>query len=76
MTALARVVSSFKRQTRPLVRVGAPHEQTRNCLTVTKFLSWTPDGGLTPSPTGRPTTGRNVTMTLTLAFKALLEVNP
>jgi hypothetical protein len=37
-TALARASSNFKRQTRPHVREGAPHEQTRNCLTVIKKL--------------------------------------
>jgi hypothetical protein len=36
MTALARAISSCKRQTRPPVREGSPHQQTRNCLTVTK----------------------------------------
>jgi hypothetical protein len=39
MTALARTRSNFKRQTRPLVREGAPHQQTRNCLTVIKLRS-------------------------------------
>jgi hypothetical protein len=37
MTALARTRSSFKRQTRSLVRESAPHQQTRNCLTVIKI---------------------------------------
>jgi hypothetical protein len=39
MTALARVDSSCKRQTRPLVRESAQHQQTRNCQTVIKILS-------------------------------------
>jgi hypothetical protein len=39
MTVLARTSSSFKRHTRPLVRDSAPHQQTRNCLTVTKIWS-------------------------------------
>jgi hypothetical protein len=34
MTAVARTMSNCKRQTRPLVRESAPHQQTRNCLTV------------------------------------------
>jgi hypothetical protein len=33
MTALARVSSKCKRQTRPLVRERAPHQQIRNCQT-------------------------------------------
>jgi hypothetical protein len=44
MTALARPSSNCKQQTRPLVTEGAPHYQTRNCLTVTKNCSWSPDG--------------------------------
>jgi hypothetical protein len=39
MTALARASNNCKRQTRPLIRENAPHEQTRNCRTVTKI--WT-----------------------------------
>jgi hypothetical protein len=39
MTALVRASSNFKRQTRPLVRENAPHQQTRNCLTVIKIWS-------------------------------------
>jgi hypothetical protein len=39
MTALARTSSYCKRQTRPLVRESAPHQQTRNCLTVMKIWS-------------------------------------
>jgi hypothetical protein len=36
MTALARTTSNCKRQTRSIVRESAPHQQTRNCLTVRK----------------------------------------
>jgi hypothetical protein len=36
MTALARASSNYKRQTCPLVRESAPHQQTRNSLTVKK----------------------------------------
>jgi hypothetical protein len=31
--------NNCKRQTRPLVREGAPYQQTRNCLTVIKMWS-------------------------------------
>jgi hypothetical protein len=43
MTALVSANSNYKRQTRPLVSEGAPQEQTRNCLTVTKIWSWAPN---------------------------------
>jgi hypothetical protein len=43
-TALARASSIYKRQTRPLVREGAPQEQDRNCHTVINISSWAPDG--------------------------------
>jgi hypothetical protein len=39
MTALARTSSNYKRQTPPLVRDSAPHQQTCNCVTVIKILS-------------------------------------
>jgi hypothetical protein len=39
MTAVATASSYCKRQTRPLVREGAPHQQTHNCLTVIKIRS-------------------------------------
>jgi hypothetical protein len=54
--------SNCKRQNRPLVREGAPPQQTRNCLTVTKIWSWAPYGCLTPRQTGRLTVGRNMTL--------------
>jgi hypothetical protein len=38
-TALTRASSIYKGQTRPLVREGAPQEQTRNCQTIIKI--WT-----------------------------------
>jgi hypothetical protein len=47
MSALARASSNCKRQTRHLVRDGAPIQQARNCLTVTKIWSWAPDRCLT-----------------------------
>jgi hypothetical protein len=53
MIVLARVSSSCKRQTRPVVREGAPHQQTRNCLTVIKIWSWAPDGCFISRETGR-----------------------
>jgi hypothetical protein len=42
MTALAKTSSKSKRQTRPLVRESAPHQQIRNCLTVKKNLVVSP----------------------------------
>jgi hypothetical protein len=39
MTALARASSNCKRQTCPLVREGAPNQQTRNCQTIIKIWS-------------------------------------
>jgi hypothetical protein len=64
MTAIARTSNSCK-QTRPLVREGAPHQETRNCLTVIIIWSWAPGRCLTPEQTGRLTVGSNVTLTLT-----------
>jgi hypothetical protein len=43
-TALASASSIYKRQTRPLVREGAPQKQDRNFLTVINIWSWAPDG--------------------------------
>jgi hypothetical protein len=37
MTALARASSNCKRQTHPLVREGAPNQQTRSCQTIIKI---------------------------------------
>jgi hypothetical protein len=51
----------WKRQTRPLVREGAPHQQHRNCLT-NKNLVFSPRWGLTPRLTGRLTVDRKVTL--------------
>jgi hypothetical protein len=62
-TTLAKANSNCKRQTSPLVREGAPQQQTHDCLTVTKFCSWPPDECLTPRQTGRLTVGRNITFT-------------
>jgi hypothetical protein len=39
LTALAKAYNNCKRQTRPLVRESAPHQQTRNCPTVIKIWS-------------------------------------
>jgi hypothetical protein len=39
MNALARTNSNCKRQTRPLVREGAPNQQTRNFQTIIKIWS-------------------------------------
>jgi hypothetical protein len=35
---------SDKRQTRPLVREGAPQKQDCNCQTIINIWSWAPDG--------------------------------
>jgi hypothetical protein len=43
-TALAKASSIYKRQTRPLVRKGAPQKQDRNCQTVINMWSWALDG--------------------------------
>jgi hypothetical protein len=64
MTALGRISSSCKQQTRPLIREGAPHQQTRNYLTVIKIWSLAPGGCLTTRQTSRLTVGRNATMIL------------
>jgi hypothetical protein len=67
MTALAIASSNCKQQTRPLVRVGVPRQQTQNDLKVIKIWSWTLDGCLTPRQTGRLTVSRNITLTLILS---------
>jgi hypothetical protein len=64
MTTLARTSTKCKRQTRPLIREGATHQQTRNSLTIIKIWSCAPDECLTPRHTGRLTFGRNITWTL------------
>jgi hypothetical protein len=43
-TALAGASSIYKRQTRPLVREGAPQKQDRKYQTVKNIWSWAPDG--------------------------------
>jgi hypothetical protein len=68
MTALMRASSNCKRQTRPHVREGAPHQQTRNCLSVIKMWCWAPDG--------RPTVGRNITLTLKHNMSAAKSYSP
>jgi hypothetical protein len=64
MTLLARASINCKRQTRPLVREGAPYQQTLNCLS-NKNLVLGPRCGLTPRQTGRLTVSLNITLTLT-----------
>jgi hypothetical protein len=66
MALVARASSICKWQTCPLIREGAPNEQTCNCLTVTKILDLGPSCGLTPKQTGQLIVGRNVTLILTL----------
>jgi hypothetical protein len=55
-----RASSNCKRQTRPLVKESAPHQQTRNYLTVIKTWSLAPDGCFIPRHTGRLTVDRNI----------------
>jgi hypothetical protein len=43
-TTLPRASSIYKRQTRPLVREGAPEKQDRNCQKVINIRSWAADG--------------------------------
>jgi hypothetical protein len=38
-----KLASNYKRQTHPLVRDSAPHQQTHNCLTVIKRQDWPTD---------------------------------
>jgi hypothetical protein len=40
ITALVWASSNCKQQNHPLVRDGAPQQQTRNSLTVIKIWSW------------------------------------
>jgi hypothetical protein len=53
-----------KKQTRPLVREGARHQEARNCLIVLKIWSEASYRYLTPRQTGRLTVGRNLTLSL------------
>jgi hypothetical protein len=43
-TMLARTSSIYKRQTRPIDRVGAPEKQDHNCQSVISIWSWAQDG--------------------------------
>jgi hypothetical protein len=52
--------SNCKGRTRRLVRDWAPHQQTRNFLTVIKIWSKAPDGCFIPRYAGRLTVGRNI----------------
>jgi hypothetical protein len=71
-TALARASGTYKRQTRPFVREGAPRNQERNCQTycvfrmAIKIWSQAPDGCFIPRQTGRLTVGRNIRLRLYL----------
>jgi hypothetical protein len=49
----------------------APHQQTRNCLTGTKILSWTPNGCLTPGQTDRLTVDRNLIWTWVVVVESV-----
>jgi hypothetical protein len=52
-----------KLQTPPLVREGAPRQETRNCQTEKKIWSWVQDVSWTPKQTGQLTVGYNLTST-------------
>jgi hypothetical protein len=65
--ALARASSMYKRQTRPLVREGAPRKQDRNCQKLISIWSWAPDGCFVSRQTGRLTVGRNIRLRLRLS---------
>jgi hypothetical protein len=64
MTALTRISSNFKRQVRPLIQRGCPHQQIRNCMIIIKTWSWAQNGCFIPRQTGRLTVGCNITLTL------------
>jgi hypothetical protein len=63
-TALARASSIYKRQTRPLVREGAPQVQDRNCHASNKDLVVSPRWCFVPRQTGRLTVGCNIRLRL------------
>jgi hypothetical protein len=63
-----------KLQTRPLVTEDATRQQSSNCLTFIKILSWAPYECLTPTQIGRKTIGRNITFTL--AFEKVSGCEP
>jgi hypothetical protein len=54
-------------KTHPLLREGAPHQQTRNCLTVIKLWSYAPDGCFITRQTGWVTIGCNIRLRLKIA---------
>jgi hypothetical protein len=76
MTLLPRVSSNCKRQTRPLVRDSAPHQQTRVCLAVIKIWSKAPDGCFIPRQTARLTVGRYIRLRLRLALLSETHLKP
>jgi hypothetical protein len=59
--------AAYTKDTRPLVREGAPQKQDRKCQTVKNIWSWAPDEGSTPRLTDWLAVSRNVTLTLTWA---------
>jgi hypothetical protein len=65
--ALARTRSNCKRQTRPLVREGAPQKQDRNCLWVINIWLWSPDR---TRHQDLLTVSRNLTLTWTPAVQS------
>jgi hypothetical protein len=68
-TALGRPSSIYKRQTRPLVREGAPQKRDRNCQRViAKYLVMSSRWGSTPRLFDWLTVSRNVTLTNSFQF--------
>jgi hypothetical protein len=59
-TALTMLGNTSKLQTRPFVREGAPHQQTRNSLTVLKIWSRDQVGCPTVRQSGHLTVGHNI----------------
>jgi hypothetical protein len=58
----------LKLQTQLLIRAGAPHQQTRNCLKIIREIKekigrGVPDGCLTPRQNSRLTVGLDITLT-------------
>jgi hypothetical protein len=75
-TELGRPSSIYNRQTRPLVREGAPQKQDRNCqIVIAKYLVMSPRWASTPRLTDCLTVSHNVTLTLTCEFRVAFQYN-
>jgi hypothetical protein len=78
-TALARASSMSKRQTRHIVREGAPQKQNRNCQKVINIWSKAADGCFIPRQTGRLAVGRNIRLRLRYSvrkWRLALSIGP